>query len=135
MTPGVRRISHRQFMLNHRGPKPHFGATSETRHQIIALECKLQRNLSWYSAFCVSALPPSGTQQNGPRNSPREGFPRSTRRKFEIHEVIPMSEKIAWIDGPSGFLSVRELPTSHSVRWSPQRKAEVVLAVRKGVIS
>jgi hypothetical protein len=36
---------------------------------------------------------------------------------------------IPWVNGPYGFLSEAELPAPGTIRWTPRRKAEVVLAV------
>jgi transposase-like protein len=46
-----------------------------------------------------------------------------------------MLKKINWIQGPAGYLSIRELPAPNTVRWTPRKKAEVVLAVNSGMIS
>ena len=36
---------------------------------------------------------------------------------------------IPWVDEPNGFLSEAELPVRGPMRWTPRRKAEVLLAV------
>ena len=42
---------------------------------------------------------------------------------------------IAWVDGPSGFLSEAELPEPGGIRWTPRRKAEVVVAVSGALLT
>src|SRR5579871_3956505 len=42
---------------------------------------------------------------------------------------------IPWVNGPCGFLSETELPAPGRIRWTPRRKAEVVLAVNGDVLT
>jgi len=44
-------------------------------------------------------------------------------------------KKIQWINGPVGFLSAAELPAPDVIRWTPRRKAEVVLAINGGILT
>jgi uncharacterized protein DUF1153 len=73
-------------------------------------------------------------------------FPEAlrTERVPENHVSVPNIfksckmydlKKIHRINGPAGHLSTRELPAADIVRWTPSRKAEVVLAVIAGLIT
>ena len=42
---------------------------------------------------------------------------------------------IPWVNGPYGFLSEAELPAPGRIRWTPRRKAEVVVAVNGDLLT
>ena len=42
---------------------------------------------------------------------------------------------ISWVNGPCGFLSEAELPAPGRIRWTPRRKAEVVVAVKGDLLT
>jgi hypothetical protein len=44
-------------------------------------------------------------------------------------------KKIPWVNGPVGFLSAAELPAPDVIRWTPRRKAEVVLAIDARILT
>lgn len=47
-----------------------------------------------------------------------------------------MSDKQRYVIGPDGSpLSLHQLPDSNTVRWTPRRKAEVICAVKGGLLT
>ena len=67
------------------------------------------------------------------RGIPLDGFSRPSQTA-KIEKMY-QQKKIQWIGGPAGFLSIRELPAPDTVRWVARRKAEVVMAIRTGLIT
>lgn len=47
-----------------------------------------------------------------------------------------MGQKLNYVIGPNGFkLTVDDLPAPDTARWVPRKKAEIVVAVRGGLLS